>query len=282
MIAVLLGLLVLPIAFAAFPGNWWGKVYNMNGQVVPDGLKVSAYIDDVLVAETTVGKNLGAGYYELFVEGKENDIVVFKIGSIDAEQTAVFSDGAHPQLDLNLTEPACGDGNCDEDAGESCSSCPEDCGACPPSGGPSGGGGGGSSCTPKWECTAWTECLPEGKMTRTCTDKNNCKTTAGKPVESQSCNYVPPKTTTTQEEEPEEQEEPETTLGEGVPAPEEKPPVTGTAVTEPSGGLGGITGMFFRNITGANKWMGLGVIILVLLVGWLFYFFVLKKKRKKE
>jgi hypothetical protein len=41
----------------------------------------------------------------------------------------------------------CGDNVCDSAAGESCSSCPEDCGNCPqpPSGGNSGGGGGGGS-----------------------------------------------------------------------------------------------------------------------------------------
>ena len=37
----------------------------------------------------------------------------------------------------------CGDGNCDSDVGESCSTCPQDCGSCPSSGGSSGGGGGG-------------------------------------------------------------------------------------------------------------------------------------------
>jgi len=275
MIAVLLCLLVLPIAFAAFPGNWWGKVY-IGGEQAPDGTTINAYIDGNLVATTNVGDKLGSGYYELFIDGNAGDTIIFKIGSVEAG-TDIFSDGPHPQLDLSLTEPACGDGICNAD--ETCSTCPEDCGACPPSGGgsPSGGGGGVSSgCTPVWQCTAWTTCSQARTQTRTCTDKKDCEITTGKPVEIQTCNYVPPKTTTTQEEEPEtittQEEEPETISGEGEPAPEEKPPVTGTAATEPSGGFGGITGMFFQNITGANKWKGLGVIILVLLVGYLFYF----------
>ena len=278
-IAVLLCLLVLPIAFAAFPGNWWGKVY-IGGEQVPDGTTINAYIDDNLVATTHVGDWLGSGYYELIIEANNGDTIIFKIGSIEAG-TAVFSDGAHPQLDLSLTDPACGDTLCNGD--ETCTTCPGDCGACPPSnGGSTGGTGGGSpggsisSCTPVWECTAWTTCSLARSQTRTCTDKNNCGTTTGKPAEIQTCNYVPPTTTKTQEEEPEE-----LTSGEGD-APTEGDDTPGTTATEPSGGFGGIIGMFFQNITGANKWKGLGVIILVLLVGYLFYFFVLKKKDKKE
>jgi len=174
-----------------------------------------------------------------------NSIDVIGINNVYQSGTKTVS------FSVELPQPYCGDGICN--VNETCSTCPEDCGACPPSGG--GGGGGGSSCTPKWECTAWTECLPEGKMTRTCTDKNNCRTTAGKPVESQSCNYVPPKTTKTQEEEkPTEEEttteevEPVLTEGEGM--QETTGAVVVTDTTEE--GLGGITGRFFQNITGSN------------------------------
>jgi uncharacterized membrane protein YgcG len=41
----------------------------------------------------------------------------------------------------NCSAPKCGDGICNN--GETCSSCSQDCGACPPSGGGSSGGGGG-------------------------------------------------------------------------------------------------------------------------------------------
>lgn len=43
--------------------------------------------------------------------------------------------------DCNTTTPYCGDGNCDDS--ESCSSCSQDCGSCPPENGGSSGGGRG-------------------------------------------------------------------------------------------------------------------------------------------
>jgi hypothetical protein len=67
----------------------------------------------------------------------------------------------------------CGDGTCN--GTETCSACAADCGAC--------------SCTPNWTCTAWSACV-NNTQTRTCTDSNNCGTTAGKPAENQSCNVT--------------------------------------------------------------------------------------------
>lgn len=62
-----------------------------------------------------------------------------------------------------------------------------------------GGGGGGTSsgggsytCTPKWSCTEWSACPPDGIQTRSCTDSNGCGTSSGKPEETQSCTYMPP------------------------------------------------------------------------------------------
>jgi len=225
-----------------------------------------------------------------------NSINIIGINSVYQSGTKTVS------FSVELPQPYCGDGN--KDANEECDgsnfgtqtcssygfnsgslTCTANCtinsSACYNSGSSGGGGGGGggvvsSVCTPIWDCTEWTICSQAKTQTRTCTYTNNCGIVTENPVEIQTCNYVPPKTTKTQEEEP------EPTSGEDEPAPTEEPPVTGTAVTEPIGGFGRITGMFFQNITGANKWKGLGVIILVLLVGYLFYFFVLKKKRKKE
>jgi len=41
-------------------------------------------------------------------------------------------------------------------------------------------------CYESWSCTEWSTCVG-GTQTRTCTDANNCGTTANKPAESQSC-----------------------------------------------------------------------------------------------
>jgi hypothetical protein len=68
-------------------------------------------------------------------------------------------------------------------------------GEAPPSeeeGAPSAGGGPAGAvtenvtCVEDWECTEWSECI-EGKQTRTCTDLNNCGTTADKPTEVREC-----------------------------------------------------------------------------------------------
>jgi len=47
-------------------------------------------------------------------------------------------------------------------------------------------------CIENWQCTAWNDCQPDETQTRTCTDSNNCGTTENKPIEIQSCTYVPP------------------------------------------------------------------------------------------
>lgn len=203
---------------AAFPGDWWGKVY-IGGAPAPDGTPVSAYINGSLFDQTKVGGRLGSGYYELIIQNaKDGDNIVFKIGSVNAEQTAVFSDGAHARLDLILSAPACGDTICN--GGETSMTCSADCGAysSSPSGssgssrGSSGGGGGsilteetttagsgasgggaqevapatGSGCSPNWTCTEWTECAG-GNKARICTDLNNCATDKDKPTESTTC-----------------------------------------------------------------------------------------------
>ena len=104
--------------------------------------------------------------------------------------------------------PYCGDAACS--SSELCSNCSSDCGSCPSSGsgaqgsstGTSGGSGGaitesGSArapyyrCDEKWECTPWTNCTIESIQVRKCKDVNKCITKAKKPVELQSCNYVP-------------------------------------------------------------------------------------------
>ncbi|MFH1249042.1 MAG: hypothetical protein V1660_02730 [archaeon] len=81
----------------------------------------------------------------------------------------------------------CGDSTCE--APESCSSCSQDCGACPIV---SSSGGGGGGCTPNWNCTDWNNCGEAGKQTRVCVNlKPSCN--KNKPSESKNCTYVAPK-----------------------------------------------------------------------------------------
>jgi len=80
--------------------------------------------------------------------------------------------------------PYCGDGNIN--AGETCSNCVADAGACGGGDGGRGGGGGGGgggtgTCTARWNCT-WGPCTSHSQS-QVCTDLNNCRTTAGKPAE---------------------------------------------------------------------------------------------------
>ncbi|MFH1972096.1 MAG: DUF4352 domain-containing protein [archaeon] len=44
-------------------------------------------------------------------------------------------------------------------------------------------------CNTSWKCDSWSECSKSGLQTRTCTDKNDCGTTEGKPDTSESCTY---------------------------------------------------------------------------------------------
>ncbi|MDO8741507.1 MAG: CARDB domain-containing protein [Candidatus Woesearchaeota archaeon] len=43
-----------------------------------------------------------------------------------------------------------------------------------------------SACTESWSCSEWSSCV-NNQQTRTCTDANNCGTTANKPATTQSC-----------------------------------------------------------------------------------------------
>lgn len=48
-----------------------------------------------------------------------------------------------------------------------------------------------TSCVPQWDCTDWSECIPEGKQYRDCSNTNNCYLTYNKPAEEQDCIYIP-------------------------------------------------------------------------------------------
>ncbi len=43
------------------------------------------------------------------------------------------------------------------------------------------------SCSPNWQCDAWSTCSCGKHASRTCTDSHNCGTSAGKPAETKTC-----------------------------------------------------------------------------------------------
>lgn len=194
--------LLIPSVFAAMPGDYWGKVY-IAGEVAPNGVPITAYVNNEAVDSVDVGEKIASDYYELIIsDATEGDIIIFMIGSVEAEQTAVFSDGAHERLDLSISEAACGDTICNGD--ETKESCSEDCGEPEqeePTGTSSSSGSGSSSSSsssggsftssseePESEtseeeetsdetkvlvnCTEWSECY-YGEQTRICTDPLN-------------------------------------------------------------------------------------------------------------
>ena len=129
-----------------------------------------------------------------FIEGS---LMVYLYNEIAGDWEAVPAQGINTEGNYvwaNVThfssyglfgkELVCGDGICSSGIGESCSSCPGDCGTCP-----SGGGGGGPpiTCEEKWVCSEWSECSSEGIQKRICADEKRCGTFDKKPSESQSC-----------------------------------------------------------------------------------------------
>ena len=87
-----------------------------------------------------------------------------------------------------VTSRYCGDRICNN--GETCSTCPKDCGTCPISPG-GGSSGGGASCTYDWECTNWIpqECPVSGIQERVCINRGTCTGTADMPVLTRNCTY---------------------------------------------------------------------------------------------
>ena len=53
-----------------------------------------------------------------------------------------------------------------------------------------------NTCTTDWDCGSWSACVNK-QQTKTCTDSNNCGTTANKPSETQTCTTNQPSITVT-------------------------------------------------------------------------------------
>jgi hypothetical protein len=209
--------LISPMAAAQLsmtaPNAFAGNVF-VNGKSAPNGLFVIAKIDghDVAATETFNGDyglpvDTNIFYVENPYGDREGKTIEFFVNNHKGGQS-VFTVGEFTNLDLSIIGDVCGEGLCT--SGESCSSCPSDCGACqtvqPPSGGGNSGGGSSSggggisstpkqnlsqvntitaSCTPSITCTDWMDCI-NSKQNRVCTDANRC-TNATMTTETKTC-----------------------------------------------------------------------------------------------
>ena len=146
-----------------------------------------------LLASQDSGTNLGIGAEETLTL-----TATFGAGSQTVYAVITSTDECNQNNNQNNAEingsAVCGDGVCN--GGESCGSCPSDCGKCPPGGGGvsiSGGvGGGGGGCTPAWDCGDWSECSPDGLQERTCINVGTCGDNTGRPETTQACTYTSP------------------------------------------------------------------------------------------
>ena len=132
-------------------------------------------------------------------------------------------------------------------------------------GGPTGGGSGGGGCSYDWQCTSWSACQPNGKQTRTCTNKGTCADNLGKPSEVQDCTYTAP--APTGEETPTAPSAPTTDEG----APTAPPAPTGFAA---------LTGAVISALkTPGGILIALIVLILVGAAGYGGYYYLYRRKK---
>ncbi|MGC9310664.1 MAG: hypothetical protein ACP5E4_02975, partial [Candidatus Aenigmatarchaeota archaeon] len=197
-------------------------LHQFYGYIYKNGVRVTAQTDVTVMfgSQTLNATKLDKGEYDyrLYIADEEGvlngTLSFYALGKKGAEHN--FTAGEATRLDLQIVIPGyCGDGVCNN--GETCSSCPEDCGACF-----TGGGGGSSSrttrittlatnetneteeeggggdiitttnetvlgnCTPKWFCGDWKKCENE-TQTRNCIDLNKCGTDLDKPELAREC-----------------------------------------------------------------------------------------------
>ncbi|MCW1297029.1 MAG: hypothetical protein OH319_05095 [Candidatus Parvarchaeota archaeon] len=218
LIAILIALVVFSISSAfAIPCAFEGYA-SIDGNPVPDGTLVAAYVNGVLKSSFNTITWNGQGYYGLQVDAV-NETVTFKVaGYCVNEAPQICYSGNLMNLNLTVTTNKCG--NCVCESGETCSNCPVDCGTCPP---PTPYCGDGSCngaetcsscpqdcgtcpppppppppppCQENWTCTSWSDwsdCINNVQTrTRTCNDLNNCNTTKNKPNETETRPCIPP------------------------------------------------------------------------------------------
>jgi len=101
------------LAVPPLPSSFYGTV-KVNGANVPEGTQVTAWVDGVRYAYTTVLIYQGDTVYALDVPGDEQetpetieggvqgDVIVFRVGGVPADQIATWQTGTNVNLDLTL------------------------------------------------------------------------------------------------------------------------------------------------------------------------------------
>ena len=107
----------LSVSFPIKPSSFYGLV-TLSGSSVPDGTVVSAWVRGAKCANVATVLGDGSSWYSIDVPadeaetpeivegGTEGEVIVFEIGGIGAEQTAVWHTGTFVRLDLSGQNPS--------------------------------------------------------------------------------------------------------------------------------------------------------------------------------
>ncbi len=197
LMSLILILLLIGIVSAvpSIPHAFRGTASYTNGNPLPDGYIVTAKLDEQAISTSSVVEDGKYGYTDpllvsdVIVNGQK--VYFYVNGKLVENNPVNFVIGEVTNLNLTVDSPppilvVCGDNICN--GGETCSTCPGDCGTCSTGGntGGSSSSGGGSSCIENWRCGDWGEC-ENGLQTRTCEDINRCGTKKSKPYLQRTC-----------------------------------------------------------------------------------------------
>ncbi len=99
-------------------------------------------------------------------------------GVVKSNKYKLFVVNLRGNAQNNVDNIFCGDNMCNKN--ESCGTCQKDCGPCT---------GGNEKCVNRWDCEAWSGCLGNGYMIRSCRDLNGCIDETRKPAEIEECEF---------------------------------------------------------------------------------------------
>lgn len=100
------------LAIPTLPSSFWGTV-KINDANVPDGTSIKALVGEQVFGEGYTQTHQGESFYSLDVRGDdagtptldgavEGDTIQFKVGSISADQTAIWHAGTNVNLNLSI------------------------------------------------------------------------------------------------------------------------------------------------------------------------------------